>query len=111
MIYVQAAWCGPCRKLERETLSDPDVLRMLRGWSLVKLTFDDHDRIHRVGPYRLSEAAWASRFGADSTPALVFVAPDGGILARRIGFVPPEGLMQLLAAGQAALEGNDSEPR
>ena len=98
MVYVQAPWCGPCRQLERSTFSDAMVQEALGGWALAKLTIDDHDRTHRVGPYVKSEADWADKLGATTTPTLIFLRSDGGILARRTGVLPPEALIDMLAA-------------
>ena len=102
LVYVRAAWCAPCRKLERETFTDPDVVAHLGRFVRTRLSFDDYDRMHRIGDYKLSEAAWAARLGAESTPALIVLAPDGSILARYTGFVPPDGLRTILGAALLA---------
>lgn len=98
LVYVQAAWCGPCRRLERETFPEPEVASRLEGFALARLTYDDRDRTHRVGPYRLSEAEWASRLGAQATPTFVLLSPDGAVLGRYSGFLPAEGLTMMLDA-------------
>ncbi|MEM6645335.1 MAG: thioredoxin fold domain-containing protein [Bacteroidota bacterium] len=102
LVYVQAAWCGPCRQLERETFSDARVQERLAQFSAAKLTFDDRDTKHRIGPYRLSEAEWSKRLGAASTPTLVVLSPDGGVLGSHTGFLPPDGLLPILDAALAA---------
>ena len=101
LVYVQAAWCGPCRRLERDTFSDPAVRTRLDRFALARLTFDDRDRRQRVGPHRLSEAEWAARLGADATPCLVFLSPQGAVLGRHTGFLPPAGLTPILDAALA----------
>lgn len=103
LVYVQAAWCGPCRRLERETLADPAIAGRLGRFALARLGFDDRDRHQRVGPYRLSEAEWARRLGAETTPTLVLLAPDGSVLGRHTGFLPPAGLLPILDAALAAV--------
>jgi len=102
LVYVHAAWCGPCRQLERETFTDARVLERLAQFSKAELTFDDRDTKHRVGPYRLSEADWAKRLGASSTPTLVVLSPDGGVLGRHTGFLPPDGVLPILDAALTA---------
>ena len=72
-------------------------------FALTKLTLDDHDRMHRIGPYRLSEADWAARFGAESTPTLVLLTPDGAILARHTGLLAPPFLTSILDAALDAV--------
>lgn len=103
LVYVQAPWCGPCRRLERETFADAAVDARLDRFALARLTIDDHDRTHRVGPYRLTEAAWAARLGAAATPTLVLLGPDGAVLGRVAGFVPPDVLLSILDAAQASV--------
>ncbi len=102
IVYVQAAWCGPCRRLERDTFADPSVRARLDRFALSRLMLDDRDRQHRVGPQRLSEAEWAARLGAEATPTLVFLAPDGSVLGRHTGFLPPRGLLPILDAALTA---------
>lgn len=111
LVYVEAPWCGPCRALERETLADPSVEARLAQFALARLTIDDRDRTHRVGPYRLSEAAWAERLGAASTPTLVLLGPDGAVLGRHAGTLPPSGLLPLLGAALADAARTDLPPR
>ncbi|MEM0962671.1 MAG: thioredoxin family protein [Bacteroidota bacterium] len=107
LVYVQAAWCGPCRQLERETFADPDVQARLAQVALARLTVDDRDRQLRVGPYRLSEAEWAERLGAVGTPTLIALAPDGSVLGRHTGFLPPDGILPLLDAALADVARTD----
>ena len=101
VVYVRAPWCAPCKRLEEETFEDRYVRMRLAQLSLARLTLDEYDRTHRISKYRLSEADWATRLGAVSTPTLIFLAPDGTVLARHQGFVPPEGLATLLDAAIA----------
>ncbi|MEM1117011.1 MAG: thioredoxin family protein [Bacteroidota bacterium] len=100
LVYVHAPWCGPCRRLERETF--PAVASRLGAFARAELTIDDRDRTHRVGPYRLSEAEWAARLGAETTPTLVLLDADGAVLGRHTGFLPPDGLRAVLDAALAA---------
>lgn len=102
LVYVRAAWCSPCHRLERETFADSLVVRRLGRFARAKLTFDDADRTHRLGGYRRSEAEWSAHLGATSTPTLILLAPDGALLARHPGFLPPEGLLTLLDAALQA---------
>lgn len=97
LVYVRAAWCGPCRRLERTALADASVRARLARFHLVRLDLDG-ERRHRAGPYRRSEAEWAARLGAETTPTLVFVAPDGAVLGRRAGLLTAPDLTAVLDA-------------
>lgn len=101
LVYVQAPWCGPCRRFERETFADATVAARLERFARARLTFDAYDDFVTVGGYRLSEADWSARLGAASTPTLIVLTPDGAVLGRHTGFLPPAGLLPIL---DAALE-------
>ncbi|MEM1055488.1 MAG: thioredoxin family protein [Bacteroidota bacterium] len=103
LVYVSASWCGPCHRLRRETFPDPAVAERLSQFALARLDFDDRDRHHRIGPYRLSEAEWAERLGVVAPPGLVLLDPDGAVLAQHTGFLPPDGLLPILDAALAAV--------
>lgn len=98
VIYVEAPWCGPCRQMERETFAHPAVQHRLSRVEWTTLTIDNTDRQHRVGSYKHSEAAWASHLGIVSTPGLVFMQPDGSVMSRHTGYLPPEELLPYLDA-------------
>lgn len=98
LVYVQAAWCGPCRRMERTTFADPAIAARLNGFALARLSLDAYDDFVAVGDYRLSEAGWAARLGADATPTLILLSPDGAILGRQTGFLPADGLAPILDA-------------
>lgn len=102
IVYVHAVWCAPCRRLEQDTFTDTRIRERLSHFAKAELTFDEHDEKHRVGPYRLSEAAWAKRLGADLTPTLIFLDANGAVLARKTGFLDPEGLLPILDAALVA---------
>lgn len=73
VVHFSATWCGPCKVMERDTLSTPAVRQLLGREVLgVKLDFD-RDR------------GLADAFGVMLVPADVVVAPDGKILGSRTG--------------------------
>lgn len=74
LVYFQASWCAVCRRLEGESLSDPDVIRALAGWTPVKL---DVER----------EKGLAERFQVAGVPALLLLDKDQAVTARLWGFV------------------------
>ena len=92
LIYVHAPWCGPC-------LRDlfPEVAPLLERFALARLDLGNHDPLIEVAGLTQSPAAWARHFGADTTPAFVFLAPDGTIITRVTGFQDVQGFSLLLA--------------
>lgn len=96
VVYVSAPWCGPCLRLERETFMNKYVQERLSRVARAGLRIDGHDRIQRIAGYRLSEAEWAVQLGIESTPALVFLSPDGTVLGIHQGFIDVDSLVDVL---------------
>jgi thiol-disulfide isomerase/thioredoxin/YHS domain-containing protein len=76
VVHFGAKWCGPCRKMEREVLDTPQVLKLLdAGFVAVKLDFD----IKANEPIR-------TKYGAKNLPTDVILDPDGKVLVKTEGY-------------------------
>ena len=71
-----ATWCGPCQNLKRDSLSDPEVLRLIGEHAVPVMVDVDKDR----------EGAVALRVRGIPLTAVVV---DGRIVARLEGYQPP----------------------
>jgi thiol-disulfide isomerase/thioredoxin len=75
-------WCNWCRRLDSDTLTDPEVRKELAG--LVALRLDAEK----------GGADLASRFGVDSYPTLIFLDAQGHEMERILGYLPPEKFLR-----------------
>jgi len=84
--------CSWCRKLEKETLADPQVARQLAE-QFVPLHLDlaEHSTL-------------GEQLGVEALPTTVILSPEGELLARNPGFLPAGKYRQLLQTGLAKLE-------
>ncbi|MCH9653903.1 MAG: thioredoxin family protein [Planctomycetes bacterium] len=73
-IVFDASWCTFCRKLEKETLSDPRMVRYLnQAFEPVHLDFDKDRKIADV-------------LKVKSIPCTVVLSSEADLLARQIGY-------------------------
>jgi len=86
LVHFYADWCLPCKRMERESLSNPALLQQL-GTRIVgvKVNFDQQKELGR-------------RFNIRSLPGDVILTPDGTILAQSSGYQSPGKYSQQLAA-------------
>lgn len=82
MIDFFTTWCGPCKRLDAETWTDPSV----RSW------LED-----RTIPLKLDaeiETQLADRYAVRGYPTVIFIDADGEEIERLIGFLPPQDFLE-----------------
>lgn len=95
LVYVHAAWCGPCRLMEQEVF--PATTTLMRRFARTRLEFDDRTTLVEVDGVVRSEAAWARHYGVDATPGFVLMEPGGSVVVRWTGATRTEAFGRLLA--------------
>jgi protein disulfide-isomerase len=87
MLYLVTSWCGYCRKLERETLPDPQVGRHVAGY--INVGYDCDAGVGRQV---------ADRYGVRGFPTLLRIDASGNVTGRYEGFDPPASFVQRIPA-------------
>jgi thiol-disulfide isomerase/thioredoxin len=82
LVDFTAEWCGFCKKLDRETFGNEQVILLLR----------EHFTTARVDVDK--EADLAKKFGVTGIPVVLFLSPRGAELLRIVGFKPPEEFLK-----------------
>lgn len=97
LVFVEAPWCGWCRKLEKEVFDDaPAMAELSTYFTFTRLTLDDNEQTHRFNGYRLTSMALARQLGATTTPTTLFLSADGTVLARLPTYLEAEPYVLLL---------------
>lgn len=94
-IFVDAytTWCGPCKKMVRETFSDPYVGRYFKE-NFIALQLDAENE---------SESEFFKEFTATAFPSLFWLDKSGDLMDMQIGFLDAEGFIK---ATKLAAENN-----
>lgn len=92
LVHFTAAWCGYCRKMDRETWTHPTVIREASTWIPVRVDIDSRQDL-------------AGRYGIRGTPSQLVVAPSGRVLARAGGYQTPRELLDWLEEAEARVSG------
>jgi thiol:disulfide interchange protein DsbD len=79
-----AAWCVPCKELDRMTFTSPAVIQAAQPFAKLKV-----DLTHFDSP---EAEAIRKQFGIAGVPTVIFLDPYGQEVpdTRIIGFLPPE---------------------
>ena len=81
---IYATWCGPCKKLRRETFPDESAATYFNA-HFVSTSFDGEQ----------GDGVMLSRkFNIQGYPALFILDENGNIIKTSLGFLSPEELIQ-----------------
>ncbi|MFH5831775.1 thioredoxin family protein [Halalkalibaculum sp. DA3122] len=97
MIYMEASWCGYCKKMEREVFPQKAVQDSLHKYYYpVRLDVESKDRVTYNGT-EMSEREFAGSIRVSGTPTFLFINGQGEILGKQPGFIPVDTFKSLLA--------------
>ena len=97
LVYVYAAWCPWCRRLDREVYPTGGVSgAVAQYFEPVRVDGEDTTRNLRFGGLTLSNAQFAAALGAQGYPFTAFLTPDGALLTKLPGFSPADQFGRVL---------------
>ena len=91
LFFFTASWCGPCKMMAGQTLSDPAVRQALSNFADVAIDIDEHPDM-------------AAKHAIEAVPTFVLLAAGGEEVRRATGFQPPGDFLQWLTNGIAAVK-------
>mgnify|MGYP005841870013 CR=1 FL=1 len=87
LVDAYADWCVWCKKLEKETFSDPKVQAQMKKFILLKIDTDGQPDLAR-------------RFGVTGLPTTLVLDAKGKVVLSQPGFMPPEAYLGFLARAE-----------
>lgn len=94
LVDFYAEWCGPCKKMEKETYADPRVIARLKQYVPVKIDIEQDQSNAR------KYEGNAARYNGKGIPATMIMDGNGTVLARAHGYLSAEKLIALLDSVQ-----------
>ena len=91
-IDFYTTWCGPCKTLDKVTYKDEKVAGYLN--SIVAVKYDAE---------KGEGEELAKRFKVKMFPSLVLLGPDGKEVDRHIGYLDPEGFIDVIEGYQKGI--------
>lgn len=91
LVYVNARWCGYCKRMEKEVFSQESVQELTAEYfHPVWIDVDEEDSYLTFQNQKMSHSQFADALQAYSTPTFVFFDENGIPLAAQPGFMPEE---------------------
>jgi thiol:disulfide interchange protein len=88
-----AAWCGPCRRLEQDVFSDPGSAGYInKNFVAVSVV----DRYQEDGKNPPATDDLQKRYEIEAFPTLILVSPEGKMIGKLEGFPGAERVMEFL---------------
>jgi len=89
MLTFYTDWCVYCKKLDRETLQDPEVARTLEsGFIAIRLDAENEKARLSYRGQSFSYAEFSRHFGVTAFPSIAFLNDKGEPITMVPGFVP-----------------------
>jgi thioredoxin-related protein len=98
LVDVYTDWCGWCKKMDKETFTDPKVIaHFQKNFYAVKLNAEDTKRKFPFMGRTFSEAEMAASMRVNSYPNFVVIEPGLQNIAQLPGYRGPEDFLAGLA--------------
>jgi len=98
LVDVYTDWCGWCKKMDKETFTDPQVIaHFQKNFYAVKLNAEDTNRSFQFMGKTFTEAQMAASMRVNSYPNFVVIEPSLQNIAQLPGYREPAAFLAGLA--------------
>ena len=97
-IDIYAVWCGPCKKMDQVTFTDPKVVDYVaKNYYAVKLDAESDKKITYRGKKMTESQLAMSVFNVQAYPTIVFVEKDFSNFVSAVGYQPADKFETMLS--------------
>jgi thioredoxin-related protein len=94
LVDVYTDWCGWCKKMDKETFTDPQVIAHInKNFYAVKMNAEDTKRTFEFMGKEYTEAQMAAAMRVRSYPNFVIIEPKLQNIAQLPGYRAPEAFL------------------
>ena len=96
MIHFYTKWCGWCKKMDKSTFSDEEIIKVLsESYVPIKVNGQSWEKVVVDGK-EISLKQVAGKYGVRAYPITWFLKPSGERIAPRRGYVGSEEFLYIL---------------
>ena len=94
-IDFSTSWCTWCKKMDRETFAQPEIIKIMSDHFIAVKVDGDSRKMLDIDGYQISEKNLTkNEFGVTGYPAFWFLKADGTKLAQIRGYKPAKYMME-----------------
>jgi thioredoxin-like negative regulator of GroEL len=91
LFFFTASWCGPCKMMASQTLTDPAVRQAISNFTSAAIDIDEYRDL-------------SSQHAIEAVPTFVLLSPAGDEVRRTTGFQTPADFLEWLTNGTTAVK-------
>lgn len=96
MLFMEADWCGVCKRMKREVIPDPTIQTLLKNeFYPVRIDIESEEEI-QFADERVTKKELSKQFGIRGTPTIIFLDDDFSVIGNKVGFSDQEEFTALL---------------
>ena len=96
MLFMEADWCGICKRMKREVFPDPTIQALLsEKFYPVRIDIESNEKV-QFSDQQVTKKELSQEFGIRGTPTIIFLDHDYSVIGNKVGFSDQKEMTALL---------------